>query len=119
AAGHRRLRRPVARRALGRLCRLAAAPFRRRPAPRCARRHARRHRTGGTAMSTQTPPFHARARLLHWLMAPLVVEMLFIGIGILSTTSSAYALLLAIHKPLGAAILVLRSEERRVGEARR
>ncbi|GAA3925443.1 cytochrome b [Luteimonas lutimaris] len=58
-------------------------------------------------MSTQTPPFHARARLLHWLMAPLVVAMLFIGIGMLSTTSSAYALLLAIHKPLGAAILVL------------
>jgi len=58
-------------------------------------------------MSTPVPLFHARARLLHWLMAPLVVAMLFIGIGMLSTTSSAYALLLAIHKPLGAAILVL------------
>ncbi len=51
--------------------------------------------------------FTARARLLHWLMAPMVVAMLFIGIGMLSTTSSAYALLLSIHKPLGAAILVL------------
>ncbi|MFC3714672.1 cytochrome b [Luteimonas soli] len=58
-------------------------------------------------MSTPTAPFHAKARLLHWLMAPLVVAMLFIGIGMLSTTESAYALLLAIHKPLGAAILVL------------
>lgn len=58
-------------------------------------------------MSTPAPLFHARARLLHWMMAPLVVAMLFIGIGMLSTTSSAYALLLAIHKPLGAAILVL------------
>lgn len=58
-------------------------------------------------MSTPVPLFHARARLLHWLMAPLVVAMLFIGIGMLSTTSSAYALLLAIHKPLGVAILVL------------
>lgn len=58
-------------------------------------------------MSTPVPLFHARARLLHWMMAPLVVAMLFIGIGMLSTTSSAYALLLAIHKPLGAAILVL------------
>src|SRR3546814_19132444 len=33
--------------------------------------------------------------------------MLFIGVGMVSTTSSTYALLLAIHKPLGAAILVL------------
>jgi cytochrome b561 len=58
-------------------------------------------------MSTPTTPFHPKARLLHWLMAPLVIAMLFIGIGMLSTTSSAYALLLAIHKPLGATILVL------------
>ena len=58
-------------------------------------------------MSTPVPLFNARARLLHWMMAPLVVAMLFIGIGMLSTTSSAYALLLAIHKPLGTAILVL------------
>src|SRR3546814_10476605 len=33
--------------------------------------------------------------------------MLFIGVGMVSTTSSTYSLLLAIHKPLGAAILVL------------
>ena len=58
-------------------------------------------------MSTPVPLFNARARLLHWMMAPLVVAMLFIGIGMLSTTSSAYALLLAIHKPLGAALLVI------------
>jgi len=58
-------------------------------------------------MSTPTTPFHPKARLLHWLMAPLVIAMLFIGIGMLSTTSSAYALLLAIHKPLGAAIGML------------
>ena len=58
-------------------------------------------------MSTPTTPFHPKARLLHWLMAPLVIAMLFIGIGMLSTTSSAYALLLAIHTPLGATILVL------------
>jgi cytochrome b561 len=58
-------------------------------------------------MNAPAIPFHAKARLLHWLMAPLVVAMLFIGIGMLSTTSSAYARLLALHKPLGAAILVL------------
>src|SRR3546814_3592718 len=58
-------------------------------------------------MSTPTILFDARARLLHWLMAPLLIAMLFIGIGMVSTTSSAYALLLALHKSLGAAILVL------------
>src|SRR3546814_10999296 len=58
-------------------------------------------------MNTPTTLFDGRARLLHWLMAPLLIAMLFIGIGMVSTTSSAYALLLAIHKPLGAAILVL------------
>ena len=58
-------------------------------------------------MSTPAFLFHARARLLHWLMAPLLIAMLFIGIGMVSTTSSAYALLLATHKPLGVAILVL------------
>src|SRR3546814_15011232 len=40
-------------------------------------------------------------------MTPLLISMLCIGIGMVSTTSSAYALLLAIHKPLGAAIPVL------------
>jgi len=58
-------------------------------------------------MNTPTTLFHARARLLHWLMAPLLLAMLFIGLGMQSTTSPAYALLLAIHKPLGAAVLVL------------
>src|SRR3546814_13117119 len=33
--------------------------------------------------------------------------MLFICVGMVSTTSSTYALPLAIHRPLGAAILVL------------
>src|SRR3546814_16391130 len=58
-------------------------------------------------MNTPTTLFDGRARLLHWLMAPLLIAMLFIGVGMVSTTSSTYALLLAIHKPLGAAILVL------------
>jgi len=58
-------------------------------------------------MSTPATEFDFKARLLHWLMAPLVIAMLFVGIGMLSTTSSAYALLLAIHKPMGAAILAL------------
>src|SRR3546814_17112317 len=93
-------------RTFGRLRRVAAAAVRGRRATRRAR-HDTHLRSGGTAMSTPTILFDARARLLHWLMAPLLIAMLFIGIGMVSTTSSAYALLLAIHKPLGAAILVL------------
>lgn len=58
-------------------------------------------------MNTPGNRFDPKARLLHWLMAPLVLAMLFIGIGMVSTTSTAYALLLAIHKPLGAMLLVL------------
>lgn len=58
-------------------------------------------------MNSPTTRFDMKARVLHWLMAPLVLAMLFIGIGMVSTTSPRYALLLAIHKPLGAAILVL------------
>src|SRR5690606_1562575 len=106
AAGHRRLRRPVAQRALGRLRRVAAAALRRRRTARRAGHDAGRC-NGGAAMSTPAFLFHARARLLHWLMAPLLIAMLFIGIGMVSTASSAYALLLATHKPLGVAILVL------------
>jgi len=51
--------------------------------------------------------FNAGARLLHWLMAVLVVAMLFIGIGMVSTTSNAYRQLLELHKPLGIIILLL------------
>ena len=57
-------------------------------------------------MRTPGNRFDPKARLLHWLMAPLVLAMLFIGIGMVSTTSTAYTLLLAIHKPLGALLLV-------------
>jgi cytochrome b561 len=40
-------------------------------------------------------------------MAPLVIAMLFIGIGMVSTLSWWHQVLLAIHRPLGIAILVL------------
>lgn len=51
--------------------------------------------------------FAASSRLLHWLMAVLVIAMLFIGVGMVSTVSERYALLVSIHKPLGIAILAL------------
>jgi len=36
-------------------------------------------------MTTQAR-FPAASRLLHWLMAPMIVAMLFIGVGMAATT---------------------------------
>ena len=58
-------------------------------------------------MSAPVTQFNLHARLLHWLMALMIVAMLFIGVGMVSTTTDTYARLVAIHKPLGVAILVL------------
>jgi cytochrome b561 len=58
-------------------------------------------------MSDTTKHFSPSARLLHWLMAPLVIAMLFSGIGMVATLSSWHQTLLAIHRPLGIAIFVL------------
>ncbi len=46
-------------------------------------------------------------RLLHWIMAVLILAMLFIGVGMVSTVMPKYLTLVSIHKPLGIAILVL------------
>jgi cytochrome b561 len=46
-------------------------------------------------------------RLLHWLMAICILAMLFIGVGMVSTPMPKYLPLVAIHKSLGIAILVL------------
>jgi cytochrome b561 len=46
-------------------------------------------------------------RTLHWLMAVCILAMLFIGVGMVSTVAQKYLTLVAIHKPLGIAILVL------------
>jgi cytochrome b561 len=46
-------------------------------------------------------------RLLHWLMAVMVLTMLFIGVGMVSTPHPRYLTLISIHKPLGIAVLVL------------
>jgi cytochrome b561 len=51
--------------------------------------------------------FNLLGRLLHWTMAVLVLAMLFIGIGMVSTISPRYHMLLAIHKSIGIVILVL------------
>lgn len=51
--------------------------------------------------------FPLLSRILHWTMAVLVLAMLFIGIGMVSTTSSRYYDLLTVHKTIGIVILAL------------
>ena len=51
--------------------------------------------------------FTALQRLLHWLMAICIIAMLFIGVGMVSTIAPKYVALVATHKTLGIAILVL------------
>jgi cytochrome b561 len=50
--------------------------------------------------------FTGPARVLHWSSAIMVLAMLFIGVTMVTTTAG-YHLLLAIHRPLGIAILVV------------
>ncbi len=59
-------------------------------------------------MPTTTNPaqFAFLSRILHWLMAALLVTMLFIGVSMVSSLGD-YHTLVAIHRPLGIAILIL------------
>ena len=57
-------------------------------------------------MTTQAR-FPAMSRLLHWLMAAMIVAMLFIGVVMAASVSARYELLVSIHRPLGIAIFVL------------
>jgi len=52
------------------------------------------------------PSFTLLSRALHWLMAVLILAMLFIGIAMV-TSLADYHRLVAIHRPLGILILVL------------
>lgn len=54
-----------------------------------------------------TPTFTAAARILHWLMAGLIVAMLFIGAGMVATVGPAHNWLVPLHKSIGVAILAL------------
>lgn len=51
--------------------------------------------------------FPLLSRVLHWVMATLILVMLFIGIGMVSTTSPRYHMLLSIHRSIGIVILIL------------
>lgn len=57
-------------------------------------------------MSTPTT-FHPLARLLHWLMAVLILAMLFIGVSMVGDLSLRHPLLLQLHKATGLALLAL------------
>lgn len=46
-------------------------------------------------------------RWLHWSMAIAMLAMLFIGVIMVSTLSQAHSTLIALHRPLGIAILAL------------
>ncbi len=58
-------------------------------------------------MSTQPTHFALLARLLHWLMAVMIIAMLFIGAGMVTSVSQRHEWLIHLHKPLGIAILLL------------
>ncbi len=58
-------------------------------------------------MTAKIGRYGLTARLFHWIMAVMVIAMLLIGIGMVSTTTPRYLVLVSIHKPLGFAILVL------------
>jgi cytochrome b561 len=50
--------------------------------------------------------FPLLSRILHWLMAAMVLAMLFIGVAMVSSLSD-YHRLVSIHEPLGIAVLIL------------
>ncbi len=58
-------------------------------------------------MSRTSTHFTGLQRLLHWLMAIAIIAMLFIGVGMVSTIAPTYVSLVATHKTLGIAILIL------------
>lgn len=51
--------------------------------------------------------FAPLARWLHWVMAVLLLAMLFIGAGMVTSVSERHQWLIHLHKPLGIALLAL------------
>lgn len=51
--------------------------------------------------------FHPLARLVHWLMAVLILAMLFIGVSMVSDLSLRHPVLIELHKATGLALLIL------------
>jgi cytochrome b561 len=57
-------------------------------------------------MTSPSRPFTAFSRLLHWTMAAMVLTMLGVGAAMVVSLAD-YHTLLAVHRPLGVAILAL------------
>ena len=58
-------------------------------------------------MTDGSSMYSSSARLLHWLMAAMLVAMLFIGVGMVASVSARHLWLVRLHKPLGIAVLIL------------
>jgi cytochrome b561 len=58
-------------------------------------------------MTAHQARFPLVSRVLHWLMALMILAMLFIGTGMAASVSERYRFLIAIHRPLGLAVLIL------------
>ncbi|HML28753.1 MAG TPA: cytochrome b/b6 domain-containing protein, partial [Hyphomicrobium sp.] len=58
-------------------------------------------------MTRDLQRFNPLQRLLHWVMAACILAMLFVGVGMVSTITPKFLPLIATHKSLGIAILVL------------
>lgn len=58
-------------------------------------------------MTAPVQRFNLLGRLLHWLMALLVLTMLLLGVGMMSTVSPRFSELFGWHRSIGAVVLVL------------
>jgi len=57
-------------------------------------------------MNRDAGHFNLTARVLHWLMAMMILSMLFVGVGMVAALQWR-PLLIDLHRPLGIAILLL------------
>lgn len=57
--------------------------------------------------AVSTTMFSLPLRVLHWLMAMLLLAQLLAGVGMIATVSVWHNRLISLHQPLGAALLVL------------
>src|SRR5262249_18982311 len=104
AERHRALGRPAIERPFGGLLAIVYSAGRREET--AERDHARRRAQRRMTMSAERTQFTPLSRLLHWLMAAMVLTMLCIGVAMVASLAD-YHTLVAIHRPLGIAILVL------------
>jgi len=58
-------------------------------------------------MNTPHTQFTPLQKLLHWSMAVLILTMLFVGIAMVATVSHAHQTMIALHRPIGIALLLL------------